>query len=546
MSVLIKNGMIVDGTMGPKFEGALYIEEDVISKIMPKGTISKIEMNLLALKADKVIDARGKVVAPGFIDTHSHSDLKVLIEPALLPKLLQGITTEVLGQDGISMAPLPVAYIEPWKKNLAGLNGTSDAIDWTYETCHGYFQMIEESRPSINETYLLPHGNVRMEVMGLSDGEPSHGQIEAMCEVTRRAMAAGCMGMSSGLIYMPCAYSKTYELIELCKVVAEYEGVFVVHQRSEADDILASMEEVIQIGEASGVAIHFSHFKVCGQKNWDKIEEVLALLDEGKRRGLQISFDQYPYSAGSTMLGVILPPWAHDGGTDRLVDRLASPKERAKMTKSIEEGIPGWDNFMEVVGQDNIYITSVASKANEDVISLSLSELGERRGKSALEATYDLLLEEENAVGMVNFYGQEAHVRRFMQREEMNACTDGLLSGKPHPRVYGAFPRILGKYVRKKSVLSLEEAIYKMTMKAATALHIPKRGCLKEGYYADITIFDEEEVIDRGTYTDPIKHPKGIEWVVVNGQVLVDQGSYTGLRSGKLIRHGVHESNFEC
>ncbi len=536
MRTLIKNGTIVDGTGKEAFVGALFLEDDRISQVIDYDQMSVAQFNAIKLLADRIEDVRGLVVAPGFIDTHSHSDLKVLIEPELLPKLMQGITTEVLGQDGISMAPLPKEFIEPWRKNLAGLNGTTDDIDWYYETCERYFQMIEESGPALNEAYLLPHGNIRMAAMGLGNDCTGPDHIKRMCDITRRAMESGCIGVSSGLIYMPCAYSKTEELVEICKVVSEYDGVFVVHQRSEADDIITSMEEVLHIGEASGVDIHFSHFKVCGERNWSKMDDILALLDEGRRKGIRISLDQYPYPAGSTMLGVILPPWAHDGGTDKLVERLGDPLERARMTKAIEEGIPGWDNFIDFVGEENIYITSVGTKGNEDVIQLSLAQLGEKRGKTALEATYDLLLEEKNAVGMVNFYGTEAHIATIMQREEMNACTDGLLGGKPHPRAYGAFPRILGKYVRDEGVLTMEQAIHKMTCKAAMAMHIKERGCLLEGYYADITIFDPDEVKDLGTYTDPIQHPAGIRHVWVNGKLEVEQGRFTGIRSGRMIR----------
>lgn len=537
LSVLIKNGTIIDGDRTPMYKGHIYIQENKIIKMMDASSTSKHELNILELRAKEVIDATGLMVSPGFIDTHSHSDLMVLVEPELLPKLKQGITTEVLGQDGISMAPLPIEYIEPWRKNLSGLNGDSDVIDWTYETCDGYFDAIEKAGPSINETYLLPHGNIRMEAMGLATGRATQEAIDEMCKITRREMEAGCIGVSSGLIYMPCAYSETNEIVEICKIVKEYDGVFVVHQRSEADDILTSMEEIIHIGISSGVDIHFSHFKVCGKKNWDKLDDVLRLLDEGKEKGVNISFDQYPYPAGSTMLGVILPPWAHDGGTDMLVKRLSDPVERQKMIQSIKEGIPGWDNFIDFVGESNIYITSVKSKANKDVVKLNLEELGKKRNKTPLEATFDLLAEEENAVGMVDFYGTEDHISRIMQREEMNACTDGLLSGEPHPRVFGAFPRILGKYVREEQLMSLEEAIYKMTYKAAKALHIKERGLLKEGYYADITLFDHEKVIDMGTYVEPIQDPKGIEYVLVNGDILISSGDYTGLRSGQVIRH---------
>lgn len=533
MEILIKNATIIDGENTLAYNGDILVEGSTIASIKKNGfnddTITP---------ETRVIDASGLMVSPGFIDTHSHSDLKVLTEPDVIPKLMQGITTEVLGQDGISMAPLPIAYISAWRKNLAGLDGESNDINWEYETTANYLAMIENAKPSVNESYLLPHGNVRMEAMGLGDREPTDEEISNMCEITRREMNAGCLGLSSGLIYMPCAYSKTKELIEICKVVAEHDGVFVVHQRSEADTIIESMKEIIEIGRQSNVRIHFSHFKVCGKNNWKHLDEMLSLLDSAKEEGIMVSLDQYPYVAGSTMLGVILPPWVHDGGTDQLVERLKDQTLREKMKKDIKEGIPGWDNFIDFAGVEGIYITSVASLKNSDAVGLNLVQLGKLRKKDALEATFDLLMEEENAVGMVDFYGLEEHVIKILKREETNVCTDGLLSGTPHPRVYGSFPRVLGKYVREESVLTKEEAIYKMTGKPAKALGIKKRGLLKVGYFADITIWNPDTIIDLGTFEHPKHYPKGIEFVIVNGEIAVDQGVYTKKRNGMVIRKG--------
>ena len=540
MTLFIKNAQIIDGTGSPSYLGAVFVEENKIEKIIMQDKImtEKKEDTLLQYEsnADTIIDAKGLVLAPGFIDTHSHSDLKVLEAPELLPKIMQGITTEVLGQDGISMAPLPTKHIESWRRNLAGLDGESDSIDWSYENTEGYLKLIEKAQPAINEAYLLPHGNIRMEAMGLSSGTPTKKDIERMKEVTRREMEAGCYGVSSGLIYMPCAYSETLELIEICRAVKEYEGVFVVHQRSEADDILESMEEILRIGRESGVPIHFSHFKICGKKNWAKLSKVFDLLEKGKEEGLMISFDQYPYVAGSTMLSVILPPWVHNGGAEILVERLGDSSLRKKIIEDIHKGIPGWDNFVDIVGTENIYITSVSSKKNAELIGLNLVELGQKRQKSPLESAMDLLAEEKNAVGMVDYYGTEEHVLRIMNRPEMNACTDGLLSGKPHPRAYGAFPRILGKYVREENGLTIEEAIYKMTNKAALAMGIKKRGRIQESYFADITLFNPATIIDKGDYVNPDRYPEGINYVIVNGSITVKEGKYIGNRSGYVLR----------
>lgn len=533
MKTLIKQAVIVDGSRRKRFTGDILIVEDKIAEI---GQI-KEEQDM------EIIDARGLVASPGFIDTHSHSDLQVLMDSKVLPKVMQGITTEVLGQDGISMAPLPLSYVEDWRKNLAGLDGDSDEIDWSYRDTKGYLQYIERCQPGINETYLVPHGNVRMEGMGLENREPTREELEQMKRIVAREMEAGALGLSTGLVYTPCSYARTEELIELCKVVAQYHGIFVTHQRSEADTILSSMDEIFQIGRESGVRIHFSHFKVCGKENFHQYDAVIEKLDQAKAEGLKVSFDQYPYITGSTMLGVVIPPWAHDGGTDEMLRRLHAPSARKKMIEDIKKGINGWDDFIKMFGFDKIIITSVMNAKNEGLIGMSLADLGRKKSKDPFEATFDLLIEEENAVGMYDYYGKEEHVAGFLKREEMNGCTDGLLGGKPHPRAFGAFPRILGKYVREECVLSLEEAIYKMSYKAALAMNIPYRGLIKEDWYADIVLFDPSIIQDQGTYVDPIQFPIGIEYVFVNGKTAVRHGTHTGYRNGKVIRRSEITNN---
>ena len=528
MKMLIKNATIIDGSGKPAYKSDLLIKDDKIDKI---GEVGEVDV-------DRVIDAKGLAVTPGFIDTHSHSDLDVLLHPHVMPKVMQGITTEFLGQDGVSMAPLPRKYISDWRKNIAGLDGVSDEIDWNYETTDNYLKMIEKVGPGVNECYLVPHGNIRMEAMGLDNRQPNDEEIEKMKEITRREMEAGAFGLSTGLIYIPCAYSESKEIIEMCKVVAEYDGVFVIHQRSEADTIIDSMNEVIEIGRKSGVRVHWSHFKVAGKKNWDKIDTVLKQLEEARKEGIIVSFDQYPYVAGSTMMGAILPPWVHDGGTNKVIERLKDAEMRKKMRYDMENGIHGWDNFIDFAGFENIYVTSVVTEKNKDAVGLSITELAKLRNVDPYTAAFDLLMEEENAVGMVDFYGKEEHVKLFMARPEMNACTDGLLApGKPHPRLYGSFPRILGKYVREEKVMPLEEAVRKLTSKAAEAMNLKDRGLLKEGYYADITIFNPDTIIDKGDFINPIQYPEGIEYVIVNGKVAVEHGKHTDVLNGKVIRN---------
>ncbi len=529
MKWMIENGTIVDGTKRPSYKGDIIINDDEIIEVGPNLKDKKILM-------DFVINASGLIVAPGFIDTHSHSDLKILSDGNIKPKLFQGITTEILGQDGISMAPTPVQYVDDWKKNLSGLDGESDEISWKYETTENYFKAIEDKKITSNIGYLVPHGNIRMEAIGLADRLADEEDMEKMKCILRRELESGAMGLSSGLIYIPCAYGNTEELIELCRVVAEYDKIFVVHQRSEANEIIDSMKEIIKVGMESGVKIHFSHFKICGKNNWDKADEIIELLEDAERKGVRISFDQYPYEAGSTMLSVIIPPWVHSGGTEKMLERIGSKELRPKIIREIYEKNCKWDNFVEFAGVDGIYITSVKNKNNESFVGKSLKEIGEITGKDPVEAAMDLLIEEENAVGMIDYYGSEDIVIRFMKRKEQNFCTDGLLGGKPHPRVYGAFARGIGRYVREINALTLEEAIFKMTYKSALTMGIKDRGCLMPGTKADIVIFNLQKIKDKGTYVDPKQYAEGIKYVIVNGHAVIRDGDYIGGENGSIIK----------
>jgi len=529
--IAIINTKIVDGTKKAAYQGHVLIDGERIERIYSLDDKSVFEQEAII----QFIDGSPYVLTPGFIDPHSHSDLEILVNPILEPKIRQGITTEVLGQDGIAMAPLPLSYIEDWRKNIAGLEGDSDEIDWTYQTVDGYLNAIKKAEPTSNCAYLIPHGNVRMTAMGLVNANPTVDQMEHMKTIVREAMEIGCVGLSSGLIYIPCAYGLEEELIQLCKIVAEYDGVFVVHQRSEANSILESMDEIIRIGLSSGVHIHFSHFKICGKNNWHLLEQVLKKLDEAQEKGLTVSFDQYPYTAGSTMLGVILPPWAHVGGTNKMLERLHDSTIREQLKVDLYEKNSNWDNFIEFAGTSGIYITSVKTVKNQHVIGKNLDDLGVIRGKDPLDAAFDLLIEENNHVGMIDFYGSEEHIKTFICRNEMTVCTDGLLGGKPHPRAYGSFPRIISEYVNKDRLISLEEAVYKMTYNTAKLLGLKDRGLIKEGAYADLLLFDEKEFKDTGTYLEPDQFPTGLRMVMVNGHIVFDGENYHIKPSGKVL-----------
>lgn len=354
--LLIKNGRIIDGTGSPWYYGDIGITN---------GKIEAIGL-LNANEAKQIIDAGQQVVSPGFIDMHTHSDLVILDEPLIEAKVRQGITTDLLGQDGIGAAPLPSEYISTWQKNLAGLNGTP-LIEWDWETVGDYMRKIRHNQPSYNLAVLAPHGNIRMEVMGLANRPATDDEISKMQDVLRRSLDEGAVGLSTGLIYLPCCFAEMKELEALCMVLAEYGAPLVIHQRSEGDEILESMDELIAMMKKCGAHLHFSHLKVCGKDNWSKTEQVLQKIDEARLDGLEVTFDQYPYIAGSTMLSAILPPWAHDGGTDEMLNRLENEQMREKMMAEMETAFAGWDSISKWAGWDGIMITSVASEKRSTV-----------------------------------------------------------------------------------------------------------------------------------------------------------------------------------
>lgn len=526
MRILIEHAKVVDGTGNPSYTGDVAVEHGMI---IDASSYQKEDY-------DRVIDAGGLCLTPGFIDTHSHSDVQILLDPYVRPKIRQGITTELLGQDGISTAPLPKEHIQVWRKNLAGLDGDSDELTWDWRDTEGYLKELEKKGSATNVMYLVPHGNVRMEAIGLADREPTEEELETMCRILDRELRAGAVGFSSGLIYIPCAYSQKKELIELCKVAASYKRPFVVHQRSEADVILESMEEIIDIGRQSGVHIHFSHFKVCGMRNLHFRNQMAELLEKAEQEGIEVSFDQYPYTAGSTTMTALLPPWAQAGGADDLVARLKDEKERKIIAEDIKNGLPQWDDFIDFAGPEHIRITSVHTDKNQEVIGKTLKEIAGMRNTTIYDVVFDLLIEENLGVSICTDFGTDEDIKYFMKRPEQNVCTDGLFGAKPHPRVYGSFARILDRFVREEKVLTLEEAVYKMSGKPASVFGLKDRGVIAEGKRADLLIFDEKEIRDHATYLDPIRYPTGFHYILVNGEFVYEDGEDTKALPGMVIR----------
>ncbi|HEX8087255.1 MAG TPA: amidohydrolase family protein, partial [Blastocatellia bacterium] len=439
-TLTLTNGMIIDGTGRPRYCGDVVIRGSLIEAIITEGPAGGGEQ----------IDCSGLIVAPGFIDTHSHSDLRVLVEPALPMKVRQGITLEIFGQDGLSVAPVKSNDREQVGRQLAGLDG-SLGREWDWQTVAEYFSAIERARPSIDCAYLVPHGAVRLIAMGMEDRLATREEMARMQSLIRRGMKEGALGVSTGLIYPPCCFADTAELIELGKAVAESDGIFVAHMRSESDYIEDAVAEMIEVGKRSGARVHISHFKIAGRENWERIDAVLDMVHRAQSEGVRLTADQYPYVAGSTMLGAILPPWAHAGGVEATLARFQSERERARMREAmLDRSRSTWDNFWKWSGPQGIIISDIPSGRHAGYVGKSIAEAATIAGggangageEAAAEFAFDLLAEERMGVGMISFSQSEDVVKKIMREPYVNACTDGLLGGKPHPRAYGTYPRI--------------------------------------------------------------------------------------------------------
>ncbi|HZJ90536.1 MAG TPA: D-aminoacylase [Oscillospiraceae bacterium] len=535
MSTLIKNVMLIDGSgQREKYAADIVINGDRIERIDDS---CKQDASSGSFKL--IIDGSGLYASPGFIDTHAHSDVMVFDDPCLPAKSLQGITCEFAGQDGTAVAPLPEEYIDSWRKYLSGIDGDSENFDWHFHTLENYREAVRQARPAVNMCIMAPHGNLRLCAMGYDPSAPSAKNLSRMKELLRQDLKNGGFGLTTGLDYIPSIYADTAELADLCSLLPEYDGVFAIHLRSEANEILEAIEEVIEICRSSGCRGHISHFKVAGEWNFYKLDRMIELLDEAKDEGLAISFDQYPYPFGSTTLTVVLPPWAVEGGADKMLSRLESQELRARMKHDMQHGLPGWTGFCRSTGTDNLLISSVEAAENFDALGKSLDEIADLRQSDPFTVAMDLIYSEKGSISIITKYGKEEHIGRLMLRPEMNLCTDGLFSAHPHPRTYGSFPRFFGKYVREEGLLSWEEAVYKTTGKAAELFRLQERGFLQEGYYADIVLLNPESINDCATLENPQQYPVGIEYVFVNGELTVERGVHTGRRPGRVLMRDI-------
>lgn len=542
-SLLIKNGKVVDGTGNPWFPSDIAIKGE---KIVRMGHITEEE-------SEKTIDAKDLVVCPGFVDLHSHADLVLASDMQLRQlegRLRQGVTTEIIGNCGISVSPVSQSS-KALMKTFTEWMAPED-LPWDWESMADYMSLLKERGVPVNVGALTGHGAVRAIAMGFRSGRPSGEEMEVMERYLAETLEQGSFGMSLGLIYAPGMYADTKELIELASVVTKYDGLVTCHVRGSSETNLFAERELIRIGDGSGCRVHRSHNEAVGEEHWDKIEKSLEMEEEARSRGVDIAYDMFPYTAAMTMMLAIYPPWALEGGGAEFLKRLQDSETRRQIEEDIEEMVPGWPtwregswphNIVEATGWKNIYIGYIASEKNKKYEGLNLEELGKKLGKSPFDAISDLLIEEEGAISQLIFgvsgdRETDAPLRQLITHRLGGFATDAIDIGKgiPHPASYGTYPRILGKYVREEKLLPLEEAVRKMTSFPANRLKLKERGLIREGFFADLVIFDEERIIDRATYEQPRQFPEGIEYVMVNGQILLEKGEFHRAKAGKVLR----------
>jgi N-acyl-D-amino-acid deacylase len=542
-SLVIKNVRIMDGLGNPWTYGDVGIKGDKIVHI------GKVETK----DAEKTIDGNKMILAPGFIDMHSHAELIFLgdRQPELIEgRIRQGITTEIIGNCGISISPI-MDEIKPIMEASVGWM-TPDKVPWEWNTMAEYLDLVEKNKPIVNVGSLTGHGAIRAYLKGFDAGVSSPEEISKMQDLLRQTFEQGSFGLSSGLIYAPGMFADTNELMELGKVVAEYSRIYTSHIRGSSETDIDAEQEVITVGEKTGCRVHRSHYEAFGAENWDKIEITLRMDEEARQRGVDIGFDMFPYTAAMTMMVAIYPPWALDGGWPQFVKRVQDPETRKKIEYDIENLVPKWPtwelgswphNLVKATGWENIYIGYIPSDKNKKWEGIHLAQLGQELNKSPFDAITDLLVEEEGAISQLIFgvsgdRDNEEPIKAIIKHPLGGYATDAIDigRGKPHPAAYGTYPRILGKYVREEKLLTLEDAIRRMTSFPASRLGIRDRGIIGEGYFADLVLFDPDRIKDRATFEDPRQFAEGIECVIINGQPLWEGGSLKNLRPGKVLR----------
>jgi len=471
------------------------------------------------------------MLCPGFIDMHAHTALEPFRDPRLEPKVAQGFTTEVINPDGLAPAPVAKAGLEGRRSYLRPLEGPGPEA-WGWSTFSEYLEALEEARSATTLVPSIGHNAVRELVMGSADRQPHPEELRAMREEVRLGLEAGARTFSFGLIYTPGVFSETEELVELAREAAPFGAPLVPHVRTEAGGVLQAVAEMIEVARRSGTPLHLSHLKVVG--NAELVEPLLALVEEASA-DVDITFDQYPYGAGSTVLSSLLPPWAHAGGSFDTLRRLDDPDQREAMARDVERGLPNWDNAYRACGPANIVIIH-APPAQSEVVGKSLEEVGEERGCEPFVAVLDLLEESELDVAMINHYAAEEAVHTVFRHPLQLVGSDGIFGDRPHPRLYGTAARALGRYALKEKLIPAEEAVTRLTSRAADRIGLADRGRIREGLRADLVLLDPERFIDTATYDHPKRVPTGVERVIVAGRTVWTAAGHTGELPGGVVR----------
>ena len=526
--LVITNGHIVDGTGSPWYSGDLGIREGKVAAIG----------NLSAAQRKRTIDAQGKVVAPGFIDMLGQSEFTILVDHRLPSKIYQGITTEITGEGG-SIAPLNDAIIRSDHSTYEHYKITPD-----WRTFRQYFARIESQGMGINLASYVGATQVRRMVLGDEDKQPTPEQLDQMKALVREAMKDGAVGVSTSLEYAPAPYAKTEELIALATEAGKFGGIYATHMRNESDTVLESIDEALRIGREAHVPVEIWHIKVAGKKNWGRMPEVVARINAARSAGADITADTYAYTAWFNDFSAFIPPWAHDGGTAKMVERLKGPATRERIRKDMQTPSGAWDNeWQEIPGPDAVMIGVVQNPKLLPMQGKRLSEIAKQWNKDPIDALFDFLIEDPNSDVAV-FGMSQPDVTLVLEQPWVSVDNDssgtspeGLLGQEhPHPRAYGTFPRVLRKYVREDKVLSLEDAIRKFSALPAQRMRLTDRGVLKAGMWADVVIFDPATVRDLATFDKPNQLSQGMEYVLVNGVPVIEQGKMTGSLPGKVLR----------
>ena len=527
--VLIFNGHIIDGTGSPWYSGDLGIRD---GKIIAIG-------NLSGATARRTIDAKGMVVAPGFVDMLGQSEKTILVDPRLPSKIFQGITTEITGE-GSSVAPLNDRVVAANRIADHHLKITSD-----WRTFREYFARLEKQGMGINLASYVGATQVRRVVLGDANVQPTPAQLEEMESLVREAMRDGAVGVSTSLEYAPAPYAKTEELIALAGEASKFGGIYATHMRSEGNGIMGSLDETIRIGQEARIPVEIWHLKVAGKENWHRMPEVVAKIEGARTRGIDITADTYAYPAWFNDFSAFIPPWAHDGGDGKLIERLEDPAMRARIRKDMLTPSAEWDNeWQEIPGPEAVLIGAVQNPKLVRLQGKTLADVARLWRKDPIDALFDLLIEDKAFTSVAVFGMSEDDVSLALQQPWVSICNDsqgtsseGLLGQEhPHPRAYGTFPRILRKYVRDEKKLTLEDAIRKFSALPAQRMRLADRGVLKQGMWADVVIFDPAMIKDLATFAEPNQLSQGMEYVLVNGVPVIDQGKMTGKLPGRVLR----------